>query len=542
MNAEVPAYTEICIPISDVSDVERFDWPNSSDGTEIWRHITDYILYDGRTWKHTDLLVDIESDVPYRLRGKLLPSPEEIDQSHTVVEIPIKNYAVDYGESVDDPDRGFWLLDFDGAWYKLETPLPEYSSTAAIGRRKCKEYLKFYDAIVYGRQRAEDGEKMKLGRPLADFNRRTGRWVCRKDIATAHKASNYFFNLDYIARCRKFFYDRALTAFDPKCELMKSLNKLPKSVPSKVGSSTSISSMPHQDLSSHSTGERVTTSKEEHSTTTKKRKAGQTQNTDNTAPSEIRKDKNINHMPAEKKNEIGLIRKKPKLDIDFADDEDDEDFSAPSTSTSAGSKWSQQSSASSSIRPVQSDKPRQNPTQPMRQKKSLQPDWEIRAERLAEERRRTMESRWRLVGAHPLGTSNLDPKSRLHYSSSGVKPPVKTIPVVETFSKQLGVTVLSNADPELCNAVTESQVVKPPPPENSSYKPSHIKWADTAGKRLFEVNYIDLDQMCFPPGQSVSRDNRKVMDVQWNSRAVFDDDDDDDHGEGERDIIGDDAE
>ena len=95
-------------------------------------------------------------------------------------------------------------------------------------------------------------------------------------------------------------------------------------------------------------------------------------------------------MPAEKKNEIGLIRKKPKLDIDFADDEDDEDFSAPSTSTSAGSKWSQQSSASSSIRsicylvsdgfnafsrPVQSDKPRQNPTQPMRQKKSLQPDW-----------------------------------------------------------------------------------------------------------------------------------------------------------------------
>lgn len=190
----------------------KFNWPNE-DG-EIWRHVTNYELYDEETLKYESLEVYKDKVRRIILRGNLVPSPDCLD-SPILVEIPILCYSIDFGLSLTDVNRGFWLNDEDQVWYKLEQPHPEYKSTAGPSLNLFGEYLKFYDAIVYGCGN-ETGQK------LAKQNRKTGKYTCEKDITAIYRISNQYFSLDTVKSHATFFYENSTSAF-ADCGMMRSL-------------------------------------------------------------------------------------------------------------------------------------------------------------------------------------------------------------------------------------------------------------------------------------------------------------------------------
>jgi hypothetical protein len=129
--------------------LDLYNWP--SEKGETWRHITDFVLVNGKGESTT--LEKYEGTKECTLRGYLLPPPSR-DNTHSpllkrLVAIKISHFSIDFGEDDTDESRGFWLADFEDAWYKLEEPAPEYASIANRTKEKCQKFLEFYDVVVH---------------------------------------------------------------------------------------------------------------------------------------------------------------------------------------------------------------------------------------------------------------------------------------------------------------------------------------------------------------------------------------------------------
>ena len=191
-----------------------FDWP-SGDENEIWRHVTNYELYNDETLSYEKLEIYRDTTRNIVLRGNLLPRPDS-RAGPVLVEIPISSYSIDFGHSLNDVNRGFWLNDVEGVWYKLEQAHPDYFPTAAPCLNLFSQYLKFYDAIVYGCGN-------QSGQTLAKKVKKTHKFTCAKDIATIHRFSNGYFDFDTVKRNAGFFLSNSTSAFEADCGMMTSL-------------------------------------------------------------------------------------------------------------------------------------------------------------------------------------------------------------------------------------------------------------------------------------------------------------------------------
>ena len=199
------------VHVSMVPQLKKYNWP--SDGSDTWRHITEYFLYD-EDEQTTDLLLQDGTRSVAMLKGVLLPPPDS-SCNKIRVHFTADNYAIDFGTSVNDPNRGFWILGEDEAWYKLDGAAhASYQDTAQKALRLCDEYIKFYDAIVYG---------VGSGKELAEFNERSSKFTCRLSVDEVHEASGGAFDLSVVAREADFFFERATTSFAITCPLMRSL-------------------------------------------------------------------------------------------------------------------------------------------------------------------------------------------------------------------------------------------------------------------------------------------------------------------------------
>lgn len=199
--------------VSVVPQLKKYDWP--SDGDDTWRHITDYILYDEQERK-IDLLLSDDTRGVTELKGMLVPPPEARNKLSAIrVHFVVENYAIDFGTSIDDPNRGFWLLGEDDVWYKLEGSAHiSYQKRAVHALELCDEYIKFYDAAVYGKG---------SGKELSNFNERTMKFSCRLSVDELYEASNHVFDMEVLHRNAAFYLERATTSFAKDCNLMRSL-------------------------------------------------------------------------------------------------------------------------------------------------------------------------------------------------------------------------------------------------------------------------------------------------------------------------------
>ena len=200
------------IAISDINS-DAFDWP-SGEG-EVWRHVTNYELFDNNTLAYENLEVYRDLTRLIVLRGELLPHPD-CCASPVLVEIPISCYSIDFGRSLDDVNRGFWLSDVNDVWYKLEESHHDYYSIATPCLNLFSQYLKFYDAIVYG-----CGNQSRQA--LATKTRRTRKFSCTYDIDTIHRFSHGYFDIEIVKRHAHFFFNNSTSAFERDCRMMTSL-------------------------------------------------------------------------------------------------------------------------------------------------------------------------------------------------------------------------------------------------------------------------------------------------------------------------------
>jgi hypothetical protein len=213
-----------CVPIESVPDLLRFNW-DSEGSNDIWRRLTDYVLYDS-SMNYANMLVEDGSDIT--IHGSLVPPLDLEDQSQILVKFKVIQYAIDFGKSVEDDNRGFWLfgptngdpLSKPQVWYKLLIPRHEYQYVAEEHLKLCNQFLKFYDAIVYGSGSIDH-------QALSTMNKKAGakkfKHRCPKDVKEVSSISNQYFDIECVRQHATFFYKLLQEPFDVNCKLMRDL-------------------------------------------------------------------------------------------------------------------------------------------------------------------------------------------------------------------------------------------------------------------------------------------------------------------------------
>jgi hypothetical protein len=200
----------------------------SEEMNEIWRTIDNYCLYGVENKKKkrksienlefkemVSLYIDKNNSKSQTiLTGSILPNPSCSSCCPIEINVFIINYAIDFGYSPDDRNRGLWLMSTENIWYKLENPHPSYSDIADECLASCAQYLNFYDSIVYG---------AKNGKTLINLDQSSGRYDCEYDIKTIYRKSQFHFDINILRSKSKFFFEISLPIFLPSCILMKDL-------------------------------------------------------------------------------------------------------------------------------------------------------------------------------------------------------------------------------------------------------------------------------------------------------------------------------
>jgi hypothetical protein len=263
----------------DEIDPKIYNWPHGGEGNmyadteDIWRHITTYEFVNHSTDEYISLIYNSEDELVTSqgkrkssqkymaiLRGFLLPAPHlSPAPPQLYVEIPIKRYAIDFGLSPTDPDRGFWLEGIEyNTWYKLETPHELYETIATKSLHFAGEYIKFYDALVYGIGGGGDH--------LQPLVKKKTKYHCSYNLQSLYEKSNHHFDLKFLQRHASEFYDLLEPHFSKNCEMMTNLvhcidrfSKLSDPSPSSSPSRTTHSSSSAAAASSSSSSSSAST-------------------------------------------------------------------------------------------------------------------------------------------------------------------------------------------------------------------------------------------------------------------------------------------
>lgn len=171
-----------------------YNWP--SDDSQVWRRIKEYTLSDdsGNLWPMTKN--DFE-DGHVVLRGKLIAPPESGPLPDISIQTYLERYSIDFGMSIDDENKGLWLSDIHGDWYKVTAPpAREYEAMAEKSLKQCKKFLEFHDTLKYH-------ESPKF---LGDQDEEGG-FFCDYAINDIYKLSNAAFDIDFICENKDFVRD-----------------------------------------------------------------------------------------------------------------------------------------------------------------------------------------------------------------------------------------------------------------------------------------------------------------------------------------------
>jgi hypothetical protein len=150
-------------------DMSSYNWaakPSQKHGgplveQEVWRHIREYVIRNSKGEMvepdQIDSSATPSSATPsggaiqgaYILAGVLLPREGELGPCISV-NVSAASHAIDFGLTKSDPQRGLWVCDVHGNWYKLEQPHHASYVQAESALQRCTQFLQIYDALVYG--------------------------------------------------------------------------------------------------------------------------------------------------------------------------------------------------------------------------------------------------------------------------------------------------------------------------------------------------------------------------------------------------------
>jgi hypothetical protein len=222
--------------------LDLYNWP--SDKGETWRHVTNFDFVNAKQ-QFASLEAYEGSSGKFTLTGYLLPPPTTGQcLLKRLVKINISHFSIDFGDDDSDESRGFWLCDFEDAWYKLEEPTPEFARIANLSKEKCEKFLEFYDVVVHMEVPLPGGEGGGGGGYLSSLSPETNLYSCcfdlqqlldrsgsgsvggtsdRGDGSNGHSSSSFSFDLQYLKRNACFYVEQVENQFKNNCALMVDL-------------------------------------------------------------------------------------------------------------------------------------------------------------------------------------------------------------------------------------------------------------------------------------------------------------------------------
>ena len=199
-----PEYAEThqCTVRSSVGRMDSYHWPAEEEG-QIWRHISNYRVTDS-TGKLHHLEIG-HLDGTFLLWGELLPAPSQ-QGNIPVIPIPVMvkvvTHSIDIGRHMGDPDRGVWLQDYCGGWYKLGAPAPAFQRCAKPLLYKAEQFLQLSDALLF------------QNLTTAQFLPNKTRYGCALDIYAVHRGAQPAFDLQFVKAHKDFVLQHLAALFD----------------------------------------------------------------------------------------------------------------------------------------------------------------------------------------------------------------------------------------------------------------------------------------------------------------------------------------
>lgn len=192
-----------------------YNWP--SEKGETWRHMSNFAFFNNKG-EMTSLEL-YEGSKGCVLKGCLLPPPSKDNTPSAIVQrwvsIRISHFSIDFGDDDEDPSRGFWLADFEGAWYKVEEPTSEYEDIANVSKTKCEKFLEFFDVVVH--QEVADEEYFSL------YDDEAETYSCELTLLELHQNCSPKFDMSFLESNACFYYEQLDNQFSVDCPLMRDL-------------------------------------------------------------------------------------------------------------------------------------------------------------------------------------------------------------------------------------------------------------------------------------------------------------------------------
>jgi hypothetical protein len=193
------------------------DYNFPSDEGQIWRRIREYLLVDtnGKFWP---LVKNDFKEGAVMVRGKLVPPAENESLPELKIQGYVERYSIDFGQSLDDENKGLWICDIHDYWYKIATPAdPSYQTMADVGITASKKFLQLYDTLMY----SENPE-------FLDYDENEQKYFCKYGILEVYEKSNQSFDIRFVFNNKKFVFDNLDTIidYDQSKKFERSINAL----------------------------------------------------------------------------------------------------------------------------------------------------------------------------------------------------------------------------------------------------------------------------------------------------------------------------
>lgn len=188
-----------------VGNLAAYNWP--AEGDDVWRHITNYRLTTVTGAMHDLEIGELEG--VFILWGDLTP-PDKAPCPPIAVKIYVTTHSIDVGRKLQDPDKGVWMQDVRGDWYKLITPAPEYRTIAESFINKADQFIRFHDALLY------QANAVNVSVYVPD----RAKYTCLMSVAVVHATANPKFDLHFVQENKEFVKLHLSADFDLKSSAM----------------------------------------------------------------------------------------------------------------------------------------------------------------------------------------------------------------------------------------------------------------------------------------------------------------------------------
>ena len=188
-----------------VGNLSGYNWP--AEGEDTWRHITNYRLTTADGSLHGLEIGELEGG--YILWGDLTP-PDKAPCPPIAVKIYVITHSIDVGRYLQDPEKGVWMQDVRGDWYKLITPAPEYQPIAQPFLHKADQFIRFHDALLY----------QSTAATVSAYVPESLKYICMLSVVAVHTKANPKFDLHFVQENKDFVKLHLAADFDLKSSAM----------------------------------------------------------------------------------------------------------------------------------------------------------------------------------------------------------------------------------------------------------------------------------------------------------------------------------